>query len=261
MLLASDLDGTLIATKESYVSNEGIARLHKLFSHQSDNRLAYVTGRGFDLALRGLAEHGLPTPEFLICDVGTSLYHRVDKEYALSEGYQSKLRAIWGEGLFKEIDRLLSDFPECEQQAEDCQTEFKRSFFISVDDSVDKRLDSYAAILEKHGIAASIIFSVDPLTGKGLLDVLPKGVNKEFALTYLHELSGASRAEIVYAGDSGNDLAVFTSAWNAIMVSNTPERVKERARLERGASDFQLFEATKPCVEGVLEGCEHFGFA
>jgi HAD superfamily hydrolase (TIGR01484 family) len=259
MLLASDLDGTLIATEEGQYSPEGIERFRGLFVNGGANRLAYVSGRGFELALAGVEENTLPRAEFLICDVGTSIYQFNSQDYELSSVYQSRLKEIWGSGVADEIDELVGDFPFASQQGADCQTEYKRSFFVALGEDAQSELRAVELALEERELSASVVFSVDPLSRRGLLDVLPQGVNKEFALRFLLELSGCSREEVVYAGDSGNDLAVFSSTWNAIMVSNTPQEVKDRARSERPNSDYQLFEASQPCIEGVLEGCEYFG--
>jgi hydroxymethylpyrimidine pyrophosphatase-like HAD family hydrolase len=104
------------------------------------------------------------------------------------------------------------------------------------------------------------IASVDPFTGSGLIDCLPRGVSKDYALGWWVNHLGRSREEIVFAGDSGNDLAALTAGYRSIIVSNADASVTERAReLHRsvGWTD-RLFVASRPATSGVLEGLRHY---
>jgi hydroxymethylpyrimidine pyrophosphatase-like HAD family hydrolase len=105
---------------------------------------------------------------------------------------------------------------------------------------------------------ANVIDSVDEAKNVSLIDVLPATAAKDSALQYLREKAGVSESRVVYAGDSGNDLAAFISGCKAIVVGNTTDSVKEQVRLRAPHPD-RVFFAPGPCVEGVLQGCRHFG--
>ena len=68
-LLATDLDGTFVGDQEA------LEKLLRFFDDSPDEvALVYVTGRHLSSARSLIAKEGLPTPDMLITDVGTSIY-------------------------------------------------------------------------------------------------------------------------------------------------------------------------------------------
>ena len=101
---------------------------------------------------------------------------------------------------------------------------------------------------------------VDPFTGEGLIDFLPQGVSKDYALRWWVEHTGRDEQTILFAGDSGNDLAALTAGYRSIVVANADESVAQAvsdAHQNAGWED-RLFLAQKPATSGVLEGLRHF---
>ncbi len=108
--------------------------------------------------------------------------------------------------------------------------------------------DAARGALAKAGVACTIIAS-----GRDDFDVIPVGAGKESALRFLAETLDVEQEKTVVAGDSGNDLAMFRAAGQAIAVGNA------RAELLSAMPAATSFHATKPHALGVLEGLIHFG--
>lgn len=105
-----------------------------------------------------------------------------------------------------------------------------------------------------------MVYSVGAPSGVGLLDILPAGTGKEFALHYLKEITGVEEEHVVYAGDSGNDLAAMLAGYKAILVANAGDEVREELE-EKGRESgglSQIHFSSNPYAKGVLEGCRHF---
>ena len=105
-----------------------------------------------------------------------------------------------------------------------------------------------------------MICSTDPFNGDGLIDILPAGVSKAFALNWLLKQENAASSEAVFAGDSGNDYAAMIGGFNTIVVGNASEdlRLKVTDFFEQQKCDVDLYCARSKATSAVLEGVEHF---
>jgi HAD superfamily hydrolase (TIGR01484 family) len=146
-------------------------------------------------------------------------------------------------------------------QPEDCQTAFKVSYFIPPEENHPKVLQALAARLGPLRHRLQTVYSVEAEDGTGLVDLLPAGVAKDFALRYLNEATGIESDRVVYAGDSGNDLAAMLAGFNTIVVGNTEASLKEEIQDRASAEGLEgrIYYAELPYAGGVLEGCRHFG--
>ncbi|GAB1234429.1 hypothetical protein UT5_08230 [Ferrigenium sp. UT5] len=72
-LLCSDLDRTLIPNGVQPES-PGARNIFRRLVARDDVQLAYVSGRHRELIAQAIAEYDLPEPDFVIADVGTTLY-------------------------------------------------------------------------------------------------------------------------------------------------------------------------------------------
>ena len=87
---------------------------------------------------------------------------------------------------------------------------------------------------------------MDEPAGIGLLDVLPAGATKLHAIEFLARRLGFDQREIVYAGDSGNDMPVLASGIPSVLVANAASDVRnvaEEAARAVGWAD-RLYVAT-----------------
>jgi hypothetical protein len=120
----------------------------------------------------------------------------------------------------------------------------------------------------KSTIAANLAASL-ALDGAfvGLLDVLPASASKYHALRFLQSLLDWTEEDILFAGDSGNDLEVLGSALPAIIVANADETIRAEARRRReghAGHTRHLYCARGGLgmngnySAGILEGVAHF---
>jgi len=224
-------------------------------------RLAYITGRHLSLALEGITGARLPRPDWLVCDVGTSVYAAYDGGFAIDSGYRLTMERALGGAAMADVDPVLDAVGGLRRQETVKQAEFKRSYYVDAD-RMHPLLTEVRQRLESSGVRVQLVHSRDPVSGAGLLDVLPAGSGKRCALTYLTGAAGLGREAVAYAGDSGNDRDALLSGHPAIVVGNAPEDLKAELRHEARARglDRWLYVARAHFASGVLEGCRHFGF-
>ena len=122
-------------------------------------------------------------------------------------------------------------------------------------------LRSVKEILDELGGSFQAVYSVGAPSGRGLLDLLPTGVAKDFAIRYLHDHTRVDPEHLVYAGDSGNDLAAMLTGFKVVVVGNATPGLREELTeqgTELGILE-RLYFAEGYYVAGVMEGCRHFG--
>lgn len=260
-LLASDLDGTLICPDLGEKNCAEIRAFSSAIAGQEALVLAYVTGRHLELALEGITTYKLPLPEMLVCDVGTSLYVRKGEDWKQDEVYRKRLTQSWKGYRGKDVAQVLKDLRGLIEQEEEKQSDFKQSYYVGLDYQPGALYQHVRDKLKDHGIEANLIYSIDTKRAMALFDVLPPGAAKDSAVFFLAEKLGIAKDDMVYAGDSGNDLAVFLSGVRSIVVGNAPKIFKEEvlAQAKVKALYEQVYFAQEECVGGVLEGCKHFG--
>lgn len=259
-LFASDIDGTLIPYEDSHEQQVGRREFFSVLAAFSDLMLCYATGRSLKLALAAIDQFGLPLPAVLICDVGASIYWREHGRWVLDQNYSSKLKAIWKGKTAQDLIAALSDLDYLTLQEEEHLSDFKVSYYLPLNIKQQQLNQQLAERLSGSGFLSSIIHSVDPVRNCGLIDLLPHGVDKNFALHFLAQKKRFRPADIVYAGDSGNDLAAFLGGFNAIVVANTPEEVKASVRKQQQSGGLgEIFFAQHDSILGVNEGLRFFG--
>lgn len=260
-LLASDMDGTVIPLESGSRWEADVAELRRAVEVQPNLLLAYVTGRDFALAQRGIAQFGLPRPHLLVCDVGSSLYHATPDGFQPDRAYADRMEEILGGLTVEDIKERLVPDSRIRLQPEERQTPFKVSYYISPGDDHQVILSKVRRRLKALPGKVQIVYSVRARDGMGLMDILPAGVAKDFALHFLHDHTGVEEDCLVFAGDSGNDLEAMLAGFKVIVVGNAPVDLKEELRRRAGEEGIRdrLYFADASYAGGVLEGCRHFG--
>jgi len=259
VLLATDLDGTLIPLAGDSEHHQALTLLTDLLKRH-EMSLAFVTGRHFASVQNAIREHQLPLPDWILCDVGTSAYVRcADGKFRHVDRYAQTLHEITGGVEQQSLLDLAATIPNLRLQEPEKKSTFKISFYAS-----PECLDEVVSQIDEQLIALNapyqIISSIDPFTNDGLIDLLPTGVTKAFALEWLCRESALAQRSVIFAGDSGNDLAAFNAGYNTVIVGNAAtsivEQVQEAHR--RAGWSNRLYHAAQQATSGVLEGVQHF---
>ena len=84
------------------------------------------------------------------------------------------------------------------------------------------------------------------------LDVLASGVGKHSAVLYAADRMGLMQAQVVVAGDSGNDSAMLRACPRPIIVGNYSDGLGEDPALSHA------YRASATHARGILEGIRYY---
>ncbi len=224
-LVCSDLDRTLLPNGDQPESPHARAILwHLLITHEL--AIAYVSGRNLDLVLRAIEDYDLAVPVAIAADVGTSIYWRTKDTWQFDVSWQGLIGLDWNGCDSEHIQRLLESVTSLSSQSADRQSRYKCSFFyvhgmdeVQIEQEVQQRLTG-------DGIKASLLFSHDPLTDQGLLDVVPQSATKREAVAYMATQSKLHLNDVLFAGDSGNDVTALVADHPGVLVANADDATR-----------------------------------
>lgn len=266
LLLCTDLDRTLIPNGPQ--AESAIARnLFNQLIQRDEVSLVYVTGRDKSLILQAIKNYQLPVPDFVIADVGSTIYRIENNDWHHIEQWDEEIAHDWNGKSNKYLQGLLINYPELRIQEYSRQKPHKLSYFVPLYTNQDRVLHEIDLCFQNENIKANLIWSVDEAANIGLLDILPLSANKKHAIEFLMNLYHFSLDETIFAGDSGNDISVMASPIHSVLVANASDEVKKKA-LQRASMNNEsntLYIARGDCCgmngnycAGVLEGIIHY---
>lgn len=258
-VLATDLDGTLIPLPDSPSNVDALSVLSKA-RRTSGVGLVYATGRHYESVVEAIREYRMPEPDWIICDVGSSIYQRRESGYENFSPFEIHLKELSGGMGRGVIEQQLQSVEGLTLQAPDHQQQFKISY-ESTADTVEGLVARVNQILKHKKLPFECMGSLDPFLNCGLLDVLPQGVSKAYALLWLSMHANFKPDEVVFSGDSGNDYAALVSGFRAIIVANASKGLAAQVQEELKSRHLEdrLYLAKGNGTSGVLEGCQYFG--
>ncbi len=263
-ILATDLDRTLLPNG----SWEGDSEAIDLFNELTEKHcvlVVYVTGRNLNLTENAIKEYGVRYPNVLCGDVGTSIRKYENGEWKFDDGWIAHVKRTsprWDAAAIKDA---VSGVDAMVEQETEHLNQFKQSYYVDHNkkDEVLKKVDE----LVKGKFDEVIIYSFDSQDNKGLLDVLPHSATKQTALEYVAEEFGSEKEEVVFCGDSGNDIFPLTAGFSGVLVRNADDQLVEN--IEKAMDDnpdLKVYFAKGDFkglngyyTSGVIEGAYHYG--
>lgn len=241
-LLSTDIDGTIYDGPDS-------AAAFSAFWQDLGSRLTpapvlvYNTGRSLDDTRALVQRAGLPEPDWYICGVGTTIFHR--QRGAPLEEWNRHLQDGWD---FSTVHGIAGRRQHVRAQPENCQGPFKSSWFWENADPLG--IANLEREIRDSGIDAQAVYS-----SQRDLDLLPARANKGKAVAFLANELGLSLTQVIVAGDSGNDAAMYLpEGVLGIVVSNAEAALVNALPLSAASS---IYRASQACALGVIEGIEH----
>ncbi len=265
-ILATDLDGTLIPGDSLAPNDPQYQALATLRLLAADERLEimFVTGRHHDSVIEVMQAKGLPSPQWIICDVGSSIFQRgqpsQQQPYRPVQAYVNHLDQIVGSFSIQQLSAQIATGDDLRLQEPEKQGRHKLSYYCDAQ-RLDRHVLTIQHTLEQRRAPYRIVSSIDPFNGDGLIDLLPLGTDKASALLWWANFRGFDSNTIVFAGDSGNDYAALTAGFRAILVGNADRALAVRVadHHRRAGHPTQVYLARGHATAGVLEGCRWFG--
>ena len=148
-------------------------------------------------------------------------------QFTAVQEYADRLGGILGADNIQPLAKQLKDISGLRRQEDEKQGRFKLSYYVDAQQLSDTS-NAITTALEASGIAHELIASVDPFNGDGLIDILPLGVSKAFALDWWTSFQGVDAQSVVFAGDSGNDLAAMIAGYKTIVVGNADRSLADQ---------------------------------
>jgi sucrose-6-phosphatase len=238
-LFSTDLDGTILGNPEA------AWRFSEAWQSLSAARrplLVYNTGRSVADTQSIVAARQLPEPEFIIGSVGTELHNSI---YNWGGEFRAQFGKRWR---LEDVDEIVGAIPGVTRQpALDASHSFKSSWFWAR--ARPEELGQLEQRLLAAGIEAVVIYSC-----RYFLDVVPLQAGKGRALEWLCHRLAIAMTEVLVAGDTANDSAMFLlEGVNGIVVENALPELLIVTNPQR------TYLARRPMADGVLEGLAHFG--
>ncbi|MDJ1008794.1 MAG: HAD-IIB family hydrolase [Paracoccaceae bacterium] len=231
LVLATDLDGTFLGGTE-----EDRGRFYKWIEANRDRvGLIFVTGRdpGFitDLTRR----RGVPRPDYVVGDVGTTIA-AVEPDHLLSPiaALEAEIAELWGDA-GTTVQSALRKVPGLRLQS----TGFR--YRVSYDLDPDRFDRAAFDIVADLGLDALV-------SDNRFFDVLPRGVSKGPTLLRLLAHLEVENARTLVAGDTLNDLSMLSLGLPAVAVGGS-----EQALLDELTGLDHVHVASGIGVAGIAE--------
>ena len=198
LLLCTDLDRTLLPNGPQPESSGARCQFAAL---AADSRLvlAYVTGRDRQLVLEAMTAYQLPQPDFVIGDVGTTIYRiEPDGHWRADQAWEKKIDADWNGRTNRDLQHLLADIPDLRLQEQSKQNRHKLSYYLALDKDREAVARNVVERLQAAAVCARIVWSIDEQAAIGLFDILPESASKYHAVAMLQQLQGFTDSNTVF---------------------------------------------------------------
>ena len=236
LVLATDLDGTFLGGSPQQRQN--------FYEYLEEKRarltLIFVTGRNLQsiLSLYEDPEINVPRPDYIIGDVGTTVYYGTTLEPVAE--VQNWIAEIWNNAN-EPVKTLLANDPGLTLQP--INTLYRVSYFYNPKELQSKSVEK----IKQAGF--NCVMSADKY-----FDVLPQGVAKGSTLLKLLEHLQLNLDDVITAGDTLNDLALFETGLKSIAVGNSEAKLVEKIKTMP-----HVYHSSAPGTAGIVDGIQYYG--
>lgn len=234
-ILATDLDGTFLGGTE--------AERRQFYDWIAASRarvgLIFVTGRDPGHIRDLTRKRGVPRPDFVVGDVGTTIA-AVDDDHFLNPipELEAEIEKAWNNAGMR-VQAALQGVKGLRLQSSGFR--YRVSYDMDPDLFETRALDIVAGL----GLDALI-------SDNRFFDVLPKDVSKGPSLLRLLTHLGVDNRKVLVAGDTLNDLSMLAMGLPAVAVGNS-----EPALLAEVKGLGHVHAAREPGVAGIAEAILH----
>jgi len=263
-ILATDLDRTLLPNGSWQSDSEAISLFNAL-TEKHDVLVVYVTGRNLALTEKAIKEFGVRYPNILCGDVGTTIRKYEDGEWKFDDGWIDHVKRESPGWDAMAIRDAVTGIDGMREQESEHLNQFKQSYYVEHEknDQVLKKVNARV----KGKFDEEIVYSFDSQDGKGLLDFLPASATKQTALEYVAEEFGAAKEDVVFCGDSGNDIFPLTAGFSGVLVKNADDQLIKNVKNAMNQNpELKVYFAKGNFkglkgyyTSGVIEGAYHYG--
>ncbi|MEJ2619110.1 MAG: HAD family hydrolase, partial [Candidatus Thiodiazotropha sp.] len=230
--------------------------------------LAYVSGRDQSLVEQAIERYDLPQPDYVIADVGATIYQLGEMaDWHRWSRWGEQISPDWNGYTTQQLLQQFTDWPGLREQEPAKQQQFKASFYVELELNKTSLIEKMESHLNMLDVRANLIWSVDEELSVGLLDLLPEAAGKYPAIDFLRRQLKLQETEVLFCGDSGNDLDVMVSPIPSVLVANAElsvineaqQRISESASADRFYVAKGGFLGMNGCYSaGILEGLAHY---
>ena len=263
-ILATDLDRTLLPNG-SWEADTNAIKLFNDITQKDDIVVVYVTGRNLELTELAIKEYGVRYPNLLCGDVGTTIRRYENGTWHSDPGWVEHVRKKSPKWDASKIRDLVAGINGIVEQESEHQNQFKQSYYAD-HEKKDLILGEINSII-KGKFDEVIVYSFDSQNGKGLIDFLPDSATKQTSLEYVANDFGVDKSEVVFCGDSGNDIFPLTAGFSGVLVKNADEQLVQNVKdAMKDNPDLKAYFAKGDFkglngnyTSGVLEGAYYYG--
>ena len=235
--LATDLDGTFLGGSDK----ERQSLYDWIESNRQSVGLIFVTGRDPEFIVNMCAEKGLPWPELVVSDVGTTIarVNRQDGRVEPIDELEQDIATRW-QDRGELVRETLHGHPGLTLQPTPFR--YRVSYYL------DAKAFDVGAVdkVEQLGLDSLV-------SDNRFFDVLPRGVSKGPSLRRLIHHLAIPEDRVLAAGDTLNDLSMLISGLKAVAVGNS-----EAALIPHVAGLAQVHKARAHGAAGIMEAIAAF---
>lgn len=238
-LFATDLDGTLLGNPESA---QRFKQTWESLARERRPLLVFNSGRTVTDTLSLITSRRLPQADYIVGGVGTQLFDCRERKPV------PEFDAQFGEGWdLAKVEQIMKAMPGVESQPPEFLHPYKSSWYLHHADR--QKIEELRRRFAEAGLNVTVVYS-----SLRDLDVLPSLADKGNAVAWLCRRIGIPLTEVLVAGDTANDSAMF-------LLPDTKGIVVENAQPElfEAVVKLPVFVSRKIMADGVLEGLKHFG--